>query len=170
MRFFHGEYPHYAYGPQASGYRTGDLSDVTPLGVMVPPLGIMQAFGDHASPSPRGGMAWSPSPRGSRAPERPEHSEIAWSTVALFGILAGGALAVYLIYKGTKMAVPISEKVGEATTRLLAARYGGGSPAAVRTTASARRTVLPPEPKKLPPPRSARPYTIQVLPEYEAYR
>lgn len=162
-------YPYYPYSPHFSyeqagfEYRTGDLSDVTPLGVFVPPLGIAQAFGGGG----RSGASSSPAPRKSRG--------IPWSTVAFIGILAGGALAIYTIYRGTKASEPFLRKTGEGAARALVARYGVGAP-------SARKTILPPEPKLLAAPRSTpwpprprvpRPkaaYTIRALPEYEAYR
>jgi hypothetical protein len=168
--------PHYPYNPhfgyEQAGleeqYRTGDLSDVTPLGVIVPPLGIAQAFGGGG----RGGSTSSPTPK------RPSRG-IPWSTIALIGILAGGALAVYTIYRGTKASEPLLRKAGEGAARALASRYGAGA-------LSARETILPPAPKSKPkllaaprsapwPPRPPVPrtkanYTIRALPEYEAYR
>jgi hypothetical protein len=161
---------HYPYSPhfgyEQAGleqqYRTGDLSDVTPLGVIVPPLGIAQAFGGSRSTS-------------SSTPKRPSRG-IPWSTIALIGILAGGALAVYTIYRGTKASEPLLRKAGEGAARALASRYGAGA-------FSERKTILPPVPKpkllaaapqKWPPrppvPRTKANYTIRTLPEYEAYR
>lgn len=48
-----------------------------------------------------------------------------WSTVAKVGLVVGGALAVYLIYRASKIAEPIAERAGEAGVKYLASRYGG---------------------------------------------
>lgn len=166
--------PHYPHNPhfgyEQAGfdeqYRTGDLSDVTPLGVIVPPIGLAQAFGGS-----RGGSTSSPPPR------RPSKG-IPWSTVALISILAGGVFAIYAIYRGTKASEPLLRKAGEGAARALASRYGAGA-------LSERRTILPPAPKtKLlaaaaprtspwpsrPPVPRPKAHTIRELPEYEAYR
>lgn len=171
--------PHYPYNPhfgyEQAGleerypqHRTGDLSDVTLPGVIFPPIGIAQALG--------GGHGGSSS--SSSTPRKPSRG-IPWSTLALIGILAGGALAVYAIYRGTKASEPLLRKTGEGAARVLAARYGAGlGPRSVRST------ILPPEPKpkllaaprtapwpsRPPVPRPRAAHTIRELPEYEAYR
>lgn len=164
--------PHYPYNPhfgyEQAGledrypqHRTGDLSDVTPLGVIVPPLGIAQAFGG-------GGRSSS-----SSAPPRRPSKGIPWSTVALLGVLAGGIFAVYAIYRATKASEPLLKKTGEGAARLLVARYGGSLPSKERGIPFARRTILPPEPRPRLLPPASRPsttHTIRALPEYEAYR
>jgi hypothetical protein len=173
------QWPHYPYNPhfgyEQAGledrypqHRTGDLSDVTPLGVVLPPLGIAQALGGGGRSSGSSGSS----------PRHPSKG-IPWSTIALIGILAGGAIAVYTIYRGTKASEPLLRKAGEGAARALASRYGAGS-------LSARETILPPAPKSKPkllaasratpwPPRPPVPrpktaYTLRTLPEYEAYR
>jgi len=52
-----------------------------------------------------------------------------WSTVAKIALVVGGALTVYAIYRASKVAEPIAERVGEVGTRYLIARGGGGGPA-----------------------------------------
>jgi len=117
-------------------------------------------------------------------------SDSRWPIIALLGILGAGAVAIFLIYKVTKVGRPIGEKAGEAATKILASRYGAGGGTARRIT---RSTMLPPAPRaevRAPPaPHSTRPYassslrssdkpvaagrpayTLKALPEYEAYR
>jgi len=48
-----------------------------------------------------------------------------WSTVVKVGLVVGGALAVYLIYRASKIAEPIAERAGEVGVKYLAGRYGG---------------------------------------------
>ena len=48
-----------------------------------------------------------------------------WSTVAKIGLVVGGALAIFLIYRASKIAEPIAERVGEAGAKYLVARSGG---------------------------------------------
>ena len=48
-----------------------------------------------------------------------------WSTVAKVGLVVGGALAIFLIYRASKIAEPIAERVGEAGAKYLVARGGG---------------------------------------------
>lgn len=115
----------------------GALSDVTLPGIVFPPYGVYQALRGH-EPG-RGGGA-----------EPPSGGEpiVPWSGVAKLAIIAGGALAVYLIYVATKSAAKTQEHVGYATGRYLGARYGRGD--SERPMRLARATILPPEPKALP--------------------
>jgi hypothetical protein len=55
------------------------------------------------------------------------------STFLKVGIVLGGALMIYAIYRGTKAAAPIHEAVGGAAVKILAARGGklGGKGAAL---------------------------------------
>lgn len=120
-----GSYPHYpshhGYGAYKAGfpgygepYRTSGLSDVTTFGVLVPPIGIYQAL------SGSGGSS-----AGSHGVARRESLD--WSLAAKVAIVAGGALAIYLIYHATKFSSSAGEKVGEGATKILAARYTGGA-------------------------------------------
>jgi len=55
------------------------------------------------------------------------------STILKVGIVLGGALMIYAIYRGTKAMAPIHEAVGGGAARILAARGGklGGKGAAL---------------------------------------
>jgi hypothetical protein len=114
----------------------GALSDVTLPGIVFPPYGVYQAFRGHEP--------------GRGASEPPPGSEpvVPWSGVAKLAIIAGGALAVYLIYVASKTAASTQERVGYATGRYLGARYGHG--ASELPARAARATILPPEPRALP--------------------
>jgi hypothetical protein len=48
-----------------------------------------------------------------------------WTTVAKVALVVGGALAVYAIYRASKVAEPIAERTGEAAAQYLIARGGG---------------------------------------------
>lgn len=79
------------------------------------------------------------------------------STVLKVGIVLGGALMIYAIYKGTKAAAPYHEAVGGAAAKLLAARGGklGGKGAALSTGLQALG------------PGSSRPQRIFAAPRHE---
>jgi hypothetical protein len=49
-----------------------------------------------------------------------------WSAVVKVGLVVGGALAVFLIYRASKVAEPVAERLGDAGVKLLMARGGVG--------------------------------------------
>ncbi len=57
-----------------------------------------------------------------------------WSTVAKVGIVVGGVLAAYLIYRMSSSAAPIAERMGRAGGKILATRYGGS----IRSSSAAK--------------------------------
>jgi len=69
----------YAYGDE---YVRG-LSDVTPLGILIPPAGLAQGFGFGSSKT-------SPSPNTD------------WSVLAKVGLVVGGIVGAYFIYRGVR--------------------------------------------------------------------
>ena len=96
-------------------YHAGALSDITLPGVVFPPYGLYQALsGGRPLLGPSSPPGAAPAPL----------SESPWPTVAKFAIVAGGALAVYLIYVASKHALPIQEKAGAAVGKYLGARVG----------------------------------------------
>lgn len=120
-----------------SQYHTGALSDVTLPGLVFPPYGLYQALsgGRQAASFPSGGSP-------------PPPSESPWPTVAKFAIVAGGALAVYLIYVASKHAIPIQEKAGAAAGKYIGARLGSTQAQSMMPTRASqsysRRPLLPP--------------------------
>jgi len=63
-----------------------------------------------------------------------------WSTVVKVGLVVGGALAVYFIYRASKVAEPVAERLGDAGARLLMARVGGGAGSRGSNVGVARRS------------------------------
>lgn len=123
-----GPYPW--YDPYAS-YGAGALSDVTPLGVAVPSMGIAQAFGiapkGFGSFAPKGSASGSVRPGPAEfAPSASSKTEIPWFGIAV--IVGVGALGALLIYSGSRAAEkyvgPIHKQAGRATGSMLKARYG----------------------------------------------
>jgi hypothetical protein len=154
--------PHYPYGPhfgyvqagleeRGEQFQVGDLSDITLPGIVLPPLGVMQALSSHDT---------------SKKSDRPSSK---WPLAAILGVLGLGGFAVYAIYKLSSSVEPVTRKAGELTARVLKARY---APTLTRGIGSsrARHTLLPSAPRALAASRSQKPYTLRALPEYEAYR
>jgi hypothetical protein len=50
-----------------------------------------------------------------------------WSGVAKIGLVVGGALAIFFIYRASKGAEPVAERLGNTATRIMAARSFGSS-------------------------------------------
>ena len=120
----------------------GGIGDVTLPGIVFPPYGVYQALRGHV-------------PGRDSAASSPSSGEplVPWSGVAKLAIVAGGALAVYLIYVATKSAASTQERAGYAAGRFLGARYGLGASErgfSERPMRQVRATVLPPEPRSLP--------------------
>lgn len=134
----------------------GALSDVTLPGIVFPPYGIYQAFRGH---EPGRGAGKTP-------PE--EEPLVSGATIAKLAIIAGGALAVYLIYVASKTAASTQERAGYAAGRYLGARYGHG--ASERPVRDPRATILPPEPRALPrAPAASESTRHPLLGAYESY-
>jgi hypothetical protein len=58
-----------------------------------------------------------------------------WSGVAKIGLIVGGALAIFFIYRASKGAEPVAERLGNTAARIMAARSFGSSGGA-RTSGS----------------------------------
>lgn len=145
MNYYGYPQPSYATGAHPS-YVTGDLSDVNIPGLLIPPLGFYQAFRDHPSDAQNRSLT--------APPEKPSSFKPVLTKLA---IVAGGALAVYLIYVASKAAIPMHERAGGAAAKFLGARYGLKKPEA----RSMRSTILPPEPRL---PRAAEPLAFGPRP------
>lgn len=137
----------------------GALSDVTLPGIVFPPYGVYQAFRGHGPG------------RGAAEPPPAEEPLVSGSSIAKLAIIAGGALAVYLIYVASKTAASTQEKAGYAAGRFLGARYGlGATERPERPMRAARATILPPEPRALPRASAASESTRHpLLGAYESY-
>jgi hypothetical protein len=117
-------------------YGTGALSDVTPFGALVPPVGISQAFGITLKALPK---SWVPGPSkigpAEVSPSIPSKAEIPWFGIA--AIVGVGALGVFLIYSASSAAEkyvgPIHKQAGRATGSMLRARYGKPGPGRLGT-------------------------------------
>ena len=162
----------YAPSITSGGSRVGALSDLTPFGMMVPPLGLYEIT---RSSKPGGqGAAAAERQHGPGRSEGEHGLHVAWSTIASLTIVAGGALAVYLIYVASKKAIPINERAGRAAGRIFGARYGltgSGAPSRVSHGAP-RQTWLPPSPAPRPrplPATSPEESHHPLLGAYEAY-
>jgi hypothetical protein len=79
----HPYYP-YTYGDEYAGA----LSDVTPFGVLIPPVGISQ-YGRSRSSSPM--------------------LDTDWSMLAKVGLGVGAVVAAYLVYRGLRTSVTMSQ-------------------------------------------------------------
>lgn len=138
----------YSYAPNygSDWYSVGALSDVTPLGALVPPMGIAQAFGITSRVAPKG-WALGPSKIGpaEASPSVPSKAEIPWFGIAV--IVGVGALGAFLIYSGSSAAEkyvgPIHKRVGRAAGSLIKARYGRTAPDVGRLGASGDVELLP---------------------------
>ena len=86
-------HPYYPY--EDSDEYVGALSDVTPLGVIVPSLGIAQGFGLL--------------PKGFGAVTRPVSTpETDWSLLAKVGLGVGVLVAGYFVYKSVRTSASMS--------------------------------------------------------------
>jgi len=121
--------------------RVGALSDVSIPGMLVPPIGLYQAFKDGPGPATRDSFSYQPR-------EQPREHGGSWQLGTKIAIVAGGALAVYLIYVVTRASIPMHEKAGSAAARFLGARYGLKKSEDRRVP---RSTILPPESRLLAP-------------------
>ena len=99
------QYPEYAWPEPAYGYQAGG------------------ALSDH-----RAGLRWGvPGWRlGGDAGNKKRDDDTDWSAVVKVGLVVGGALAVYLIFRASKVAEPVAERLGDAGVKLLMARGGAG--------------------------------------------
>lgn len=160
---YQGGFPGYGEPRHVGHHHAGGLFEMYQRGaeMAVPSLGAYRSLQRGSS---------SDGSRGA-APDR-GRSSTDWSLAAKVALVAGGALAVYLIYHASKFSSSMGEKVGEGATKLLEARYtGGGSlgKESPRLGSSERGSNLFSGERARPqlPPR--RETIVDAVPVYESY-
>lgn len=132
--------PPFSYNSAYEDYRAGAFKDVSLPGALIPPLGLYQLFSN--SPDAPSSFSSSIAPSGRRSDSS--------SMIAKIALVAGGALAIYLIYRVStafeKASSPIHEKAGALGAKLAGARYGGGKSGARLAGKSSSLKVLASQP------------------------
>jgi hypothetical protein len=114
-------HPHYSYDPHYRGYEDYYAGLSLP-GMLFPPAGLAElAYG-----SGQGGGGGGSIRRGGGGGGG-GRGGFDWSLLAKAGVVVGGVLAIYAIYRASNVARGIQEETGSAATKIMLARGGKGA-------------------------------------------
>jgi hypothetical protein len=119
------------YAPNDYDYAFGDYDYYA--GAVPNPLGMAYDMGQGIGQglrrsAPSANLSANRNPSTSNySDDHGDHNSTDWSGVAKVALVVGGAAAIYFIYRASKAAAPVAERLGGVAGKLALARAGRGS-------------------------------------------